>query len=344
MQSDKILISVIIPIYNQELFLEEAIQSVLKQSYSFLELILVNDGSTDSSVEICKKYNNQYDNVYYIEQVNAGVSLARNKGLAEAKGSYVFFLDGDDTISEEFLEGALKVAIKNKSDFVVIGKDYCSRSPNIMALPTCAMFLKMDLLKKYPDIRFPYGIQPGEDGLFSHQLLALTNKVSLYPNGVYYYRQHENQNHIVINQNVSKVLSQIPQWLDLLKKIYLKQDLYKTHALHLALFIEHEPFEFRYLGMSLNNDQKEQLSILISVFMDENVLPYLSKQEKKKLGILFRKFLKLRNFKAFDEFYRNYKRIRERKFKVQLFLLKFIPFSIIRRALREEIIRNYYKI
>jgi glycosyltransferase involved in cell wall biosynthesis len=344
MQSDKILISVVIPIYNQELFLEEAIQSVLNQNYPFIELILVNDGSTDRSIDICSKYIGEYDNLRYIEQINSGVSVARNRGLLEASGSYVFFLDGDDTIADEFLEEALEIALNNQSDIVGIGEDYFFLSHHIMALPTCAMFLKTDFLKKHVDIRFPISIQPCEDGLFSHQLLALTNKVSLYPDGKYHYRKHDFQNHIVINQNTSKVLSQIPQWLTLLKDFYKKYNLNKSHALHLALFIEHEPFELRYIRMPFDDAQRIQLFELIRAFMYENVLPYLNSKEKTKLGVLFHYFLKAKDLKSFDRFYMKYQSKRNRKFKMQLLLLKFIPFSNFRRSLRKKISRKFQKL
>lgn len=327
MQSDKILISVVIPIYNQELFLEESIQSVLEQSYPFVELILVNDGSTDRSLDICSKYSSQYGNIRYIEQINSGVSVARNRGLQEATGAYVFFLDGDDTIAAEFLEEALAIALNNESDFIAIGEDYCFRSRHIMALPTCAMFLKADFLKKHPDINFPIGIQPCEDGLFSHQLLALTEKVSLYPEGKYHYRQHAFQNHIIINQNSDKVLDQIPIWFNILEGFYKKYNLYKSHSLHLALFIEHEPFELRYLKMSLDNSQRERLFGLIRVFMKDKVLPFLTENNKKKLSFLFKYFLSANTYQDFEEFYRKCEDKKIRKIKLKLFLLKFVPFS-----------------
>lgn len=344
MQSDKILISVVIPIYNQELFIEESIQSVLKQSYPFIELILVNDGSTDRSLDICRKYTGQYANIRYFEQVNSGVSVARNRGLQEATGAYVFFLDGDDTIAAEFLEDALAIALNNESDFVAIGEDYCFRSRHIMALPTCAMFLKVDFLKKHPDINFPIGIQPCEDGLFSHQLLALTQKVSLYPEGKYHYRQHDFQNHVIINHNTSKILSQIPQWLTLLKDFYTKNNLYKSHALHLALFIEHEPFELRYIRMPFDDGQRMQLFELIRTFMQENVLSNLNSEEKAELSVPFLYFLESKDLKSFDIFYIDYQRKKNRKFKTQLFLLKFIPFSKFRRSLRKKINKKFHQL
>lgn len=338
------LISVVIPIYNQELFIDDAIKSVLNQDYEFVEVILVNDGSTDKSSELCFKYVEQFDHVRYYEQTNRGVSAARNRGLEEVLGSYVFFLDADDTIDVSFLREALEVAVSNQSDITVVGSYYWFRSKHIMALPTCAMFLKTDFLKKYSEIRFPVGIQPCEDGLFSHQLLALTSQVSLYPDGVYYYRQHDNQNHILINQNTDKVLSQIPEWLNILHNFYTKYDLYRSHALHLALFIEHEPFEFRYLAMSFDRDQKKQLFEIIRTFIHENVLPFLKNIEKKEFSSSFTHFIEFNNVDDFDQYFIKYKVRKSRMKKVKLFFIKFLPFSKMRRKLRKQIIEMYHKI
>ena len=92
--------SVVVPIYNVEEYLEETVDSVLAQTIGFeknIQLILVNDGSPDNSEAICLRYKEQYpDNVVYVKQENAGVSAARNNGLAHATGKYVTFLDSDD--------------------------------------------------------------------------------------------------------------------------------------------------------------------------------------------------------------------------------------------------------
>ena len=92
------LFSVIIPIYNCEEYLEECVDSVLGQTIGSekIEIILVNDGSTDNSAEICKEYEKKYNNILYIEQKNQGVSAARNNGLKHASGELINFIDSDD--------------------------------------------------------------------------------------------------------------------------------------------------------------------------------------------------------------------------------------------------------
>lgn len=115
------LISVIVPVYNNEKFLERCIQSVLNQSYKYIELILVNDGSTDNSGSICDKYSKNYDRVKVIHQVNSGVSVARNTGIINARGEYIQFLDSDDYLEANMCEKLYKSITKNSSDMVICG-------------------------------------------------------------------------------------------------------------------------------------------------------------------------------------------------------------------------------
>lgn len=94
--------SVIIPIYNKSEYLDECIGSILDQKYDDLELLLINDGSTDSSLEICKKYASQYPNIIVIDKPNSGVSNTRNLGIEKSNGQYIIFVDGDDVLANNF--------------------------------------------------------------------------------------------------------------------------------------------------------------------------------------------------------------------------------------------------
>lgn len=112
------LISVIIPVYNVEEYLRECVDSVLCQTYGNFEIILVDDGSTDSSGVICDEYLEKDDRITVIHQKNGGLSVARNAGLSEANGDYIYFLDSDDYISEKTFEILLKIAQRDNSDIV----------------------------------------------------------------------------------------------------------------------------------------------------------------------------------------------------------------------------------
>ena len=335
--SYKVQVSVIIPIYNAEKFLKETIQSVLNSTLKNYEIILVNDGSTDNSKLICEDFLRQNKIVSLIDQDNSGVSVARNNGLLQAKGEYVFFMDSDDTLDSELLTTSYEIAKKSQSDIVIIGSQFCEPTPNFTALPTWAQMLRRDYLNLHPDVRFPKNIQPCEDGLFSHQLLALTTKIALNPNGIYNYRHHENQNFKKINENCGKVINQIPSWFEILENFYAKYDLLPAQSLHLARFVEHEPFEFRYLAMPLNQDQKVFLHQLIINFMAKNVLPYLDDNSKKLLTTPFLHFLESKKSDDFDRFYVKYLRKRKTQKRIYLFAINIIPISKLRRKLRKKI-------
>lgn len=102
------LISVIIPVYNRENVVEECITSVLNQSYTDFEIILIDDGSTDSTIDICEKYSLKDNRIKLIKAEHGGVSNARNIGLKQAKGEYIFFLDSDDVIHPSLLNALIK--------------------------------------------------------------------------------------------------------------------------------------------------------------------------------------------------------------------------------------------
>ena len=118
----KYVFSIIMSIYNVEDYIEEAINSIINQSFPFssVQLILVNDGSTDNSKEICLKYQNLYSNIEYYEKENGGLSSARNYGLDHVDGEYVSFIDPDDTISELALEKVNEFFVNNQ-DINLVG-------------------------------------------------------------------------------------------------------------------------------------------------------------------------------------------------------------------------------
>lgn len=101
---DKPLISIIVPMFNAEKYIAVCIESVLKQTYKNVELILINDGSTDWTEKICKEFEQDNTKIRYFYQENGGVSSARNKGLFKAKGRYVLFVDSDDYVEKTYVE------------------------------------------------------------------------------------------------------------------------------------------------------------------------------------------------------------------------------------------------
>lgn len=107
------MISIIIPCFNQKNYLEETVLSALKSTYRPIEIIIVNDGSTDGSKALAEQLATTHQEVKVINQQNQGVAVARNQGINEAKGAYILCLDGDDLISDKYLEEAAKILATN---------------------------------------------------------------------------------------------------------------------------------------------------------------------------------------------------------------------------------------
>lgn len=111
-----ILISVIVPVYNVELYIDECVQSILNQTYRSLEVILIDDGSTDTSDEKCEKYIQQDDRVRVIHQGNRGLSAARNAGIDICIGEWIIFVDSDDVLPNDAIENLLSVVVQQKAE------------------------------------------------------------------------------------------------------------------------------------------------------------------------------------------------------------------------------------
>lgn len=113
------LVSIIIPIYNVERFLRDCLDSVIKQTYSNLEIILVDDGSTDGCLEICREYQKKDNRVHVFHQENKGCSIARNLGLKHAHGIYISFFDSDDVMHPDRMEEMVAIMKKEDADLVI---------------------------------------------------------------------------------------------------------------------------------------------------------------------------------------------------------------------------------
>lgn len=117
----KPLVSVIVPVYNSGKYLAETLDSILASTYKSIEVILINDGSTDSSADICKLYQQKDARIFYLEQENAGVVVARNNAIKRAKGEYIVPVDSDDCIESSYIEKAVSIMEKEHN----IGIVYC---------------------------------------------------------------------------------------------------------------------------------------------------------------------------------------------------------------------------
>lgn len=197
-------ISVIIPAYNAEKYVGQCVDSLLCQTYKHLEIIVVDDGSTDRTSEIVGEYP-----VRLIRQDNQGVSAARNRGILEATGEYIHFMDADDYLNTHFYENMIKSAVSTNSEIAC-----CSLShelfPDLSTYLTDELvisnvedkisvtnvgnegfsvkyLIQRSLLEKY-NHEFDKSLTIGEDLVFSYKLVYWTNRVVTVPNAVYYYK------------------------------------------------------------------------------------------------------------------------------------------------------------
>ena len=118
MMNEQIDISLIIPVYNVEKYLRRTLESVENQTFKNFEVIIVNDGSTDGSLEIIQEFVNKHDNFILVDQENSGVGMARNAGIKVSRGIYIAFLDSDDFLEPNYLKKLYFAAIKTGSDIV----------------------------------------------------------------------------------------------------------------------------------------------------------------------------------------------------------------------------------
>ena len=157
---DNYLVSIIVPIYNVEKYLDRCIQSILNQSYENLEIILVDDGSPDRSSEICDEYRKSDQRIKVVHKENGGLSDARNAGLILAKGKYIIFLDSDDYIEHTMVEDAVTVLEKNDSDIVIWGyyADFVDEDENLISSKIINPCISGDFLKSdFYEVTIPTG-------------------------------------------------------------------------------------------------------------------------------------------------------------------------------------------
>lgn len=115
------MVSIIVPVYNTEQFLHQCIESIINQTYKNIEIILIDDGSTDKSGKICDEYAANDNRIKTIHNINSGVSIARNIGLDNAKGKYITFIDSDDYVEKNYIETLVNAIETNNAELAICG-------------------------------------------------------------------------------------------------------------------------------------------------------------------------------------------------------------------------------
>ncbi len=215
--------SIIVPIYNAEKFIGKTIESVLGQTFPELELILVNDGSTDRSGDVCLEYAASDPRITYISKSNGGVSDSRNEGLRRAQGEYIIFVDADDWIERDYLSSAEAILADGNADLIIMNNYYVRDGASVRAYPIdaslcdgvkndieelldfsltmgCGVYRKWHGLMRSVwakvfrrsiisenDLAFDTGLKYGEDAAFLFAYLMHSKTVSYRDLYVYYY-------------------------------------------------------------------------------------------------------------------------------------------------------------
>lgn len=209
------LVSIIVPIYNVEKYLETCIESIINQTYKNLEIILVNDGSTDNSLTICKKYEKKDDRIIIIDKQNGGLSDARNAGTLKSKGKYICYIDSDDYVEKDYIKCLYNSIKTNKTDISQCCINYVDDEGNFLKkigyeknqvfdskqliidtmeknkLENTVVWNKMYLSSIMKKHLFPKG-KIHEDEYITYKVIYESKKVSMVSECLYNYRQQEN--------------------------------------------------------------------------------------------------------------------------------------------------------
>ena len=205
------LVSILVPVYNVEKYIEKCLKSLLQQTYPDIEIILIDDGSTDSSRDICNRYQALYPNIHVYSYENKGISTTRNRALDHMHGDYIMFVDSDDYLAKNAIEKMMKRMKETNSDIVMCGfvMDYFKVIPFFRPVARKRTFEPVEAihhmilnkgLNNYPwaklfaastfkNVRFPENTYGFEDTRTIFKAIIQSHKIATIPNRYYHYVQ-----------------------------------------------------------------------------------------------------------------------------------------------------------
>lgn len=276
-------VSVIVPVYNVENYIRKCLDSLVNQTLEDIEIIVVDDGSKDSSASIIKEYTDKYKNIKYYKKENGGLSDARNFGMQYAKGKYIAFLDSDDYIDVNTYKIMYEKATKEDSDIVEcnfywayekkhkkdIGEKYKVKKEMLEKARVVAWnkLYKKELLEQ-AQIKFPKGLQY-EDVEFFYKLVPHIEKVSFVNEPLIYYVQRKNSLSNAQNEKTKDIFTV----LDNVISYYKEKNLYEKYK---------EVLEYTYTRLLLCSSFKR-----ITKIKDNNIKKDLLNQTWIKLNETF---------------------------------------------------------
>lgn len=247
----KDIVSVIVPVYNVAAYVAECIDSILAQDYTYLDIILVNDGSTDNSGSICVEYAKRDKRIRVIHQQNAGLSAARNTGLENILGKYIAFVDSDDVLHPSYVSALLSTLVENDVNLVMCDMlKFAHERPTpevdknceiLTAKKTIERFLrgewwsacaKLYRKEQFEHIRFPVG-RNNEDYAILAQVFDLCTSIVYLKSPLYFYRTREGS--ITRSQLNNHSFDEIDNCLDVMRFIEQQHpELYQLAEANLA--------------------------------------------------------------------------------------------------------------
>lgn len=292
-------ISVILIVFNMSEYLRDCLYSLINQTYQNMEIICINDGSTDNSLEILYEFAQKDNRIKVYSQENCGIPDSRNTGLNLALGDYITFIDADDVISPDVMETSINIALNTDCDMVVNFRFLNKSVKELSWLTTWQMFIKKSFLDNYPDLIFNPNLKKGSDAVFSHKILALTDKIIQNTGkAFYFYRQHEHQITKIFDKNSQDLLTNLKMRVEDIIGFYSKYNLFKSRSYLLMNFLMEQIFG-HYVVSDWNNQQKNELFFFIhSVIKDNNLKPEFNPKDRKSLFFLI--FLHCKNPKQFE--------------------------------------------
>ena len=264
-------ISVVIPVYNAEKYLEKCLDSVENQTLKDIEIVCVNDGSKDNSLEILKRHAEKDDRIKIINQENSGVSVARNNGIRKAEGEYVTFVDSDDYIDDCTYKSCMSIVLQERPDVFIYSyrTDEKEEVPQNIDISKCNYYNNNDFMSAYNNshpavwdkifkkefllknnIFFKEDVSFAEDYAFTLMALARAKKIMDCPNKFYFYKT-DNENSIVHSIKKQKRLES-----DIKVNKYLLQDFHKLGIYDYDLmFLEAFGKIEKYISEEINDDE-----------------------------------------------------------------------------------------
>ena len=281
-------VAVIIPVYNAESYLERCINSVRGENSLDMEIILIDDGSTDNSYSICRNYADIDSRIRLIQKTNEGQGIARNIGIAMSNSKYLYFLDSDDYISEHFLSELFSASETHNLDICMpktMDPQYKKALEYITCVQSGRQFVRSALIKDNGIWQPPS--RSGQDGVFIHLAFALCAKLGVVPSAQYFYVARDDGTFKRFSKMHERSIGLIKEHYSHLFYYYDTKSLWKNNAVRLAHFFEDETLKFRILPhfKHLTDAQKEDLCSFVREVLNR-ISAHLSKNELETLSTL----------------------------------------------------------